>query len=258
MKRTMSELTLNNPIVRQELLKQRLDGGGQLIATELAEEFDISLDTIRRDLLALEEQGLAQRVRGGAVPVRKPETTYTQRRSQPTTDCSKVVPAAIPLVKPGMTIMLDGGTTLTHFAEILPALPDLFVITPSPVIATITLGKSIETHLIGGRISPWGAVAVGSEAEKAIATMSADLAFVGICALDEDFGLSCQHSDEAGVMRAMARAARDTVLILSKDKVGHTARHRVLPPNALSFIITDADASMMQPFAEAGAEILHV
>ena len=79
----MTDLALNNPVVRQNLLRQRLEAGDPLIAAELAKEFDISLDTIRRDLLVLESEGLVQRVRGGAVPVRADSSTYSQRRQAP-------------------------------------------------------------------------------------------------------------------------------------------------------------------------------
>ncbi|PLW77778.1 DeoR/GlpR family DNA-binding transcription regulator [Cohaesibacter celericrescens] len=254
----MKELALNNPLVRQDLLSQRLQEGKQLIASDLAREFDISLDTIRRDLLALEDQGLVQRVRGGAVAVRKPAATFTERLSEPPNDCSKIVPAAIPLIKEGMTIILDGGTTLAHLAELLPALPNLLVITPSPVIASILLQKNIATHLIGGRISPWGGVAVGGDAVHALGKLAADLAFIGICGLHAQFGLASDYADEADLMRAMATSADDTVLVCSKEKIGQRARHQVLSPEQLSIIITDADVATMQPFKEAGAEILHV
>ena len=258
----MTDLMLNNPLVRQELLRQRLESGGPLIAADLAQEFNISLDTIRRDLLALEGEGCLQRVRGGAVPVKapvkKPETTYRQRRSRPTTDCSRIVPATLPLIREGMTIMLDGGTTVAHLADLLPPLSGLLVVTPSPVVAALMLDKDIETHLIGGPVSPWGGVAVGSDAEKALANCAADLAFVGICALDETFGLSSHHADEAGIMRTMDRVSSRTVLMLSRDKVGQRARHHVLAPDQTTTIVTDADPAAMQPFVDAGAEIIHV
>ena len=254
----MPDFALNNPDVRQTTLRERLEAGTQLIAAELAEEFDISLDTIRRDLLALEETGVAQRVRGGAVPVRAPTKTYLERRRRPTTDCSRIVPAALPLIKEGMTIILDGGTTLTHLAERIEPLPDLLVITSSPAIAVILMEKSIATHLIGGRLSPWGGVAVGRQAEDALGKLSADLAFVGICALEAEFGLSADKADEASAMQAMARAAQSLVLVCARDKVGRRARHHVLAVDQNAIIVTDADSQIMKPFEDSGAEIIHV
>ncbi|SNY90056.1 transcriptional regulator, DeoR family [Cohaesibacter sp. ES.047] len=254
----MVDLALNNPLTRQDLLRARLQAGDPLIAVDLAREFGLSLDTIRRDLLALEELGILQRVRGGAVPVRSHSTTYKERREEPQTDCDALVKAAVPLIKEGMTIMVDGGTTLTHLARHIAPLRNLLVVTPSPTVAAIMLEKDIATYLIGGQISPWGGVATGAEAEGAIRNLAADLAFVGICGLDVDFGLSADDASEAGVMRAMASSASRTILILAHSKLGQRARHRVLPIDQLGTIITDASCDSMQPFLSAGAEIIHV
>ncbi len=254
----MPELALNNPLVRQDMLRKRLQNGAQLVATELADEFDISLDTIRRDLLVLEEKGYAQRVRGGAVPSAQPLQSLKQRRERPGRNVSHLAEAAVPLIKEGMSILMDGGTTLEKLAERLQPSPGLLVVTPSPVIATLLIHKDITVHLIGGRISPWGGVAVGREAERALSEMAVDLAFLGVCGLEATFGLSADDSDEAAMKQAMAKAARNTALICRNEKVGHRARHRVLEPEHLSTIITDADPDAMRAFSETGAEIIHV
>lgn len=254
----MGDLALNNPVVRQDILRQRLLAGTPLIAAELAQEFEISLDTMRRDLMVLEEEGLLQRVRGGAVPVRPSSSTFSQRRKKPPQDCSKLVPAAVPYVKQGMTVIIDGGTTLTHLAELLPPLPDLFVITPSPTVATALIQKEIETFLLGGRISRWGAIAVGSEAEHALSNLTADLCFLGICGLDDTFGLSADDAEEASLKRAMAKCASDNLLVCSEAKLGQRGRHRVLLPDQISVLVTDAEPSRTQSFKTAGVETVHV
>ncbi|WP_316858448.1 DeoR/GlpR family DNA-binding transcription regulator [uncultured Cohaesibacter sp.] len=254
----MADLALNNPLVRQEILQQRLESGDQLVATDLAQEFDISLDTIRRDLLSLENQGLVRRVRGGAVPVRQVAVHFAEKRRKPALDCTAMVDAAIGRVEEGMTIIINGGTTLTYLAERLPPLADLFVITPSPAVAVALLEKQIATHLVGGRISPWGGFSVGSEAERSIRNFAADLAFPSICGLHPDFGLSLDDGDEAGVIRATLEAASVSVLIAAESKIGQRARHRVLLPDDITTIITDADEAAMRPFGTGGAEIIHV
>nr|WP_319515291.1 DeoR/GlpR family DNA-binding transcription regulator [uncultured Cohaesibacter sp.] len=253
----MTDLTLNNPSVRQTLLRSRLESGEQLVAGDLANEFGISLDTIRRDLLALENGGLAQRVRGGAIPVRAAAKPYAERRSKAKANHDVLAKATLPLIKKDMTIILGGGTTLVRLAAHLEPLDNLFVITPAPAIASITLDKSIQTYLIGGQLSPWGACAVGCEAEAALGNLAADLAFPGICGLDQDFGLSMDYTEEAGMTRAMIKSANETILVCARQKVGQRARHRILPVEDITTIVTDADVPTMQPFRDAGAEIIH-
>lgn len=253
-----SDLELNNPLTRQTILEDRLSGKTPLVAIDLAEEFGVSLDTIRRDLLALEDRGLVRRVRGGAMPVRQPAAPFSLRVNHPSTDCREIVPACLPMIEKGMTIVMDGGTTLTYLAEILPVDRDLFVITPSPVIAERLLKKAIPTHLIGGRVCPLGGIAVGRQAEEALEDLTADLCFMGICGLDAEFGLSSDDSDEASLRRVMTQISNRTILPCAKDKIGTRARYRVLAPDQLDIIITDSDASMTAPFKAAGAEIIHV
>ena len=157
-----------------------------------------------------------------------------------------------------MSIMLDGGNTLAKLAELLIPSPGLLVVTPSPVIATILIDKDIATHLIGGRISPWGGVAVGGEAERALSNLTVDLAFLGVCGLEASFGVGADDGDEASLKQVMAYQARAVSLLCQREKIGHKARHRVLEPSALSCIVTDALPSDMMPFQEAGSEIIHV
>ena len=253
----MTDLALNNPSVRQSLLLTRLQTGKHLVALDLAQEFGISLDTIRRDLLALEDRGLARRVRGGAIPVRSSAPTYAERLSEPEANHQQLVRAALPFIKDGMTIAIGGGTTTTHLAQAIEPLDDLFVITPAPAVASITLSKGIDTFLVGGRLSPWGACAVGAEAQAMLLDLAVDIAFPGICALHHDFGFSMDYADEAGMTRAMVQAADQTILVCAKEKIGQRARHRILPLEDLSRIVTDADADIMQPFKDAGLEICY-
>ena len=78
-----SSLDLNNPDTRRALLGERLKDGTLLVAGDLAREFGVSIDTVRRDLIALESEGAVRRVRGGALPVRSPAPMLTQRRAAP-------------------------------------------------------------------------------------------------------------------------------------------------------------------------------
>ena len=254
----VSDLALNNPLTRQQILTGRLKDDNPLIATELAAEFGVSLDTIRRDLLCLEEEGLIQRVRGGAVPVNPPAAPFAQRVTHGTSDPQKLVAAALPLIRQGMTLIIDGGTTMAALARVIPALKDLLVITPSPAIASIALEKGIATHLVGGRLSPLGGIAVGGASEAAMSNMAGDLAFLGICGLDADFGLSADDADEASLRRIMAAAARRTILLCDEGKIGQRARHKVLPPDHIQMLISNATPDRLAPFSSQGIDILPV
>lgn len=255
----MPDMELNNPFVRRNLLTDRLKQGTTLVASQLAEEFAVSLDTIRRDLLALEEEGIACRVRGGAMPVRQPPAPLVRRMAterNPALDL--MARAALNLIEDGMSIMFDGGMSVQKIAELLPSMPKSLAITPSPAVAQVTLSKAIPTFLIGGRLSGLGGVAVGREAEDQLANRAADIAFLGVCGLDPGFGLSADDDEEANLKRAMIKASSRTCLVTAEAKLDLRARHKVVDCNQIDIIITDAEPSRMHAYGEEGGSLIHV
>lgn len=245
----------NSPEARQEALRQRLDAGQALSLTAIAEEFGISPDSIRRDFKALELQGYARCIRGGALPP-QPLARATLDRL-PDADHTALVGAALPLVEDGMVVLMDGGTTVAALATTLPRLPNALIVTPAPAVALATLRRGTPTHLVGGRLSPSGAVAVGAETVATLSRVAADLALLGVCGIDPAFGLSAEDSDEAGVKRAMIDSAHRSALLTGAAKLGTRTRFHVAPCAALNLIITDAPASATTPYTDLGMEIRH-
>ncbi|WP_068118176.1 DeoR/GlpR family DNA-binding transcription regulator [Tropicimonas marinistellae] len=251
------ETLLNSPEARQAILRVRATSGAPLVLGTLAEEFGVSVDTIRRDLLALEAAGMVQRVRGGALPVMPVSDPMSTRIRTPSPAAERIAAAALGLIEDGMVLMLDGGTTVAKLAATLPPLPRSLVVTPAPVVATATLAAGIETLLIGGRLSAFGGIAVGQGTCEAISNVSVDVCFLGACGLDAAFGLSADDLDEAAVRRAMHGASRKTAVLTGEPKLGRRARHRVLPCDALDVLVTDAGGAKTAPLAETGLEIRH-
>ena len=255
----MADLELNNPFVRRKLLVARLESGQSLVASGLAEEFDVSLDTIRRDLLALEDEGLVKRVRGGAMPIRLPAAPIFQRSAEANHPArEEMAKAALALIEDGMTMVFDGGTTLQKLANHLPSLPNSLIITPSPAIAQISMANSTPTYLIGGRLCQMGGIAVGHEAESSMRNKAADVCFLGACGLEPGFGLSADDDQEAGLRRAMVEISNSNVVLATKDKFASRARHKVMDTSQLNIIITDAEKELTQGFSDEGVEVIHV
>ncbi|WP_370311736.1 DeoR/GlpR family DNA-binding transcription regulator [Sagittula sp.] len=248
----------NSPEARQDALRLRLDRGLPLNLAALAEEFGVSTDSIRRDLKALEAQGHARCIRGGALPVTRPAAHTLDRLGHSGAEQAALAATALPLIENGMVLMMDGGTSVLALAQGLPHLPDCLVVTPAPAVALATLAAGIPTHLVGGRLSGFGAVAVGHETVTALDGIAADLAFIGVCGLDAGFGLSADDPDEAHVKRAMIASAHRAVVLTGAAKLGLRARHRVAPCTALDLLITDATTDLTAPLAASGLEIRHV
>lgn len=248
---------MNVPEARQHALRTRLERGVPIALSAAATEFGVSIDSVRRDLRALEAQGFARCVRGGAMPVSRPAGAALARAAASGAAHEALAAAALPLIEDGMALLLDGGSTILALAQALPPLPNSLVVTPAPAVALACLAVGINTQLVGGRLSRLGAICVGHGAVEGMSGVAADLAFLGACSLDAGFGLGADDLDEAHVKRAMVSASHRTVVVAGGSKLGRRARHRVAGCDALDVLITDADPAVTQLFADAGLEIRH-
>lgn len=250
-------LDLNNPQIRQNILCDRVKKGAPLIAAALAEEWKISVDTVRRDLIALEDLGLVNRVRGGAIPVTQPSPPYAVRAVAPDLSIGALAERAALLIPENGTVFLDAGTTMNAVAARLPRDFSGLIVTPAPSVALAALNAGAEVHLIGGSLCAEGAMATGGSAERAIAQFSADLCVLGACGLWPDFGLSAEDTTEAGVKRAMAIASAKTLIVAAATKIERRGRHRVLGLDEIDFLVTDAPNERVSAFHEAGVEVFN-
>lgn len=252
------QMDLNIPDTRQQILEGRLASGRQIVAVEVAREFEISVDTVRRDLIALELTGKAHRVRGGAIPVSKPEPPMHDKLAAGKTPPSRMVDAALDVLADHKTIILDGGSTVLALARSLQPSRGLLVVTPSPWVAIACLEKNIETLVLGGRLNANGGITVGGDCELQLSRIAAEIAVLGACGIDPEFGLSSDDFHESGIKRLMAHAASQTVVLADVSKLGFRARHRTLAPTGIASIITDAAARDCKAYREQGIAVTHV
>ncbi|NOD62828.1 MULTISPECIES: DeoR/GlpR family DNA-binding transcription regulator [unclassified Ruegeria] len=233
-------MNLNVPDTRQLELARRLQEGQQVIAVEAAQEFDVSVDTIRRDILALEAEGKAQRVRGGAVPLSTPATPLHKRLSRDVAPDTKLVSAAIREIGSAATLLIDGGTTTLAIVEHLPQEEVRLVITPSPWIAIACQQKNVPVYVLGGSLRPQGGIATGDTAIERVGDVAADVAILGACGLEAEFGLSSDDAEEAMMKKAMHRAASRTIVVTSHAKIGLRACHRTVALSEIDAVVTDS------------------
>jgi DeoR/GlpR family transcriptional regulator of sugar metabolism len=161
---------------RRDLLMSRLERDGRLVAKDLAAELGVTEDSVRRDLRELAAAGLCQRVYGGALPVSPAVADYATRAGLATGSKQRVAAAAVQLVRPGSTLLLDGGTTALAVARALP--PDLFatVVTHSPTVAAALVDHpTVEVYVLGGRLFKHSAVACGAATVEAAQGVQADV-----------------------------------------------------------------------------------
>ncbi len=244
---------------RKDLLLERLRIDGRIVAKEVAAELGLSEDSIRRDLRELDAQGLAVRVYGGALPASPAVADYAARSTVAPESKRRVAAAAVALIEPGATVILDGGTTTLAMVDTLPKSFRGTVITHSPTIAAALLDHDAEVFLIGGKLFKHSAVACGAAAVEAANRISADLFFLGVTGIHPTAGLTTGDAEEAAMKRALASRAAETFVLGSDEKIGTASRYTVLALAQVAGVITDKPKSdpTSRELAKAGVHHIH-
>jgi len=224
---------------RKDLLLERLRIDGRIVAKEIAAELGLSEDSIRRDLRELDAAGLAVRVYGGALPASPATADYATRATVAPESKRRVAVAAVALIEPGSTVILDGGTTTLAMIEALPKNHRCTIITHSPTIAAALLDHDADVFLIGGQLFKHSAVACGAAAVEAANRISADVFFLGVTGIHPTAGLTTGDADEAAMKRALSARAAETYVLGSDEKIGAASRYSVLPLEAVAAVVTD-------------------
>ncbi|MET1018483.1 MAG: DeoR/GlpR family DNA-binding transcription regulator, partial [Microterricola sp.] len=233
---------------------------GKVVAKDVAAELRLSEDSIRRDLRELAAEGKCQRVYGGALPISAAIADYGTRTELNVGGKQSVARAAAALIKPGQTVILDGGTTTLELVRELDRELSLTVVTHSPTIAVALLEHpNIEVFMLGGRLFKHSAVTCGAAAVEADAQVNADLFFVGVTGVHPETGFTTDDADEAAMKRTLARHAADTYVLADADKIGTASRFVVLRAPEIAGLITDAPRSSqaLALLAEGGLPITY-
>ena len=231
---------------RLDLTLRLVQGSGRVSVSELSHRLGVSEMTVRRDLDALERQGLARRVHGGAVATRAREAGagFSVREAWQAATKDRLGAAVAELVEPGSRVLLDAGTTTVHVAEHLAARVPLTVAVLSLQTAMRLADRSgIELLIVGGLSRPGERSLVGPLALHAMRSLAFDCFVMSIGGVHAEHGWSEFSLDDAAVKQAgLAQAAR-TVAVADATKLGVRAFSRVAPLDAVHSFVTDKAAA---------------
>lgn len=211
----------------------------------LAERFGVSQMTIRRDLDELARRGLVQRVRGGALEAGflRHEPPFDESCRDREEHKDRVGAAAAAMVEPGDTIIIDIGTTALALARHLHRREGLTVVTNNlAVYEELVDDEAVDLLLLGGLVRRNYRSLIGFLTEDALTGVRADTAFIGISGISPDGMLLDTTVEEIPAKRAMIRAASRVVLLADGAKFDSAGLGRVAGVDAVSAVVTTADA----------------
>lgn len=202
---------------RLQSIKALLEIRGRVSVVDLAEQYGVAQETIRRDIAKLEETGTARKVHGGAISSQnKFEETLVSRLTQNIPEKHKLAQYAAKLIPPGSTLFIDFGTTTRIFVELISQFSDLTVFTNSHEIAAVFTGNAnCDAYVLGGKYDDNLKSNSGPMVVEGIQQFYADFTIVGTGGIDPEFGFSLQHINEATTAKAMI--ARGTKVIVLAD-----------------------------------------
>lgn len=248
---------------RQHTILELARSQGRVEVGVLAETLQVTPETVRRDLTALERRGLVRRVHGGALAVERlgVEPTLERRMGRLAQEKARIAQRALEELPEDGTILLDAGSTTVALAEALPSSTELTVVTNSVAIAALLHERStVSVFLLGGRLRRRTGAAVGEWALHALQDIFVDVAFLGANGVDVQRGFSTPHEVEAATKRAFIAAARRTVVLADSSKAGITSFHRFASADEVDLWITDRslEDETAEEFDAAGVDVARV
>ncbi|MGW2817866.1 DeoR/GlpR family DNA-binding transcription regulator [Streptomyces sp. NPDC001415] len=230
------------PERQQEILRIARESG-RVDVLSLAETFQVTAETVRRDLKALDRAGLVRRVHGGAIPAGRLdfEPDLAERESTAADEKDRIARAALAELPAEGSVILDAGSTIARLAAELPLDSGLTLVTHAlPVAARLADHPAIDLHLVGGRVRHRTRAAVDAWALRAYGEIRADVAFLGTNGFSVAHGLTTPDLAEAAVKRAAIGAARRVVLLADSAKHGQEHFARFGDMADVDVLITDS------------------
>ena len=251
---------------RQQQIMNMLHKQGSVKIPELAETFGVSIITIRRDFDEMVEEGLIQKVYGGAILAAQtaPETDvqrlFHTRLERNHRQKKAIGIAAANLVKERETIVLNIGTTALEIAKNLRDVEDLTVLTNSIPILSELANTRLNVYSLGGKLRGNELALHGSLAFNSLNDFCVDKAFIGAGGITLENGITDHNRDSAELSSTIVNRSRKTILVIDSSKFGRDASAVVGPLNIVDTIITDSGipAEYAEGLRSMGIELIIV
>lgn len=238
-------------IGRLRMIRSIVDSAGRVKVDDLAQEFDVSRMTIRRDLDLLAEQGAVLRVRGGAIAM-GPQP-FVERFGRHARAKERIAAKLLDLVGDGGAIGVDASTTLQRLVASMQGVRDLTVLTNGPDTFQELQGRPGVTALLtGGRLDPRTGSLVGPMASRSVNDFTLRRLFVSAAAIDPELGTSEATLEDADAKSAFAAVSVHVVVAVDSSKLAKRSSARCLGWDRIDLLVTELDPGdeRLDPFRE--------
>lgn len=222
----------------------------------LATAFGVSAQTVRRDIIALDQAGLLQRFHGGAGNTGSPSSLrldYEHKRDLGVEGKRLIASRVAEMVPDGAAVFLDVGTTVESAAEALSRKSGLMVVTNSLRAALCFAPDRHEVHVLGGRLTGKDGSVTGDGPLTVLSSLRLDFALIGCSAIEPSGHVMDFDLAKIAIKRAAMAAAERALLLAVTLKFGRTARAEIATVEAFAAVVTDdADGAAVRAEPSSG------
>lgn len=231
-------------IERRNEILSKLSANGKVLVADLAKEFDVTEETIRRDLEKLDNDGLARKTYGGAVKNESfnIDLPFHVRKQTNVESKQKIAKMIGDMINDGDYIMLDSSTTALCVIKNILQKKNITLITNSIEIL-LELCNKPEWNVLstGGMLKEGGLSLVGYQAEKMISGFHVDMAICSCKGIDEENGVTDSNERDAEIKKAFYKSANKRVLAVDSSKFDRASFVKVCGLGDVDIIVTDTD-----------------
>lgn len=246
---------------RRKTIRQQVLSQGRVRIADLIQEFQVSEETIRRDLSILEAEGLVKRNYGGAVldefhenvpPVHQRESIYFEEKNE-------IGKKAAELVGANQIVILDAGTTTWCVARHLRSVPDLTIVTNGINVAEeCSKNDRASIYVVGGMLFKRAMSLVGPKVQEELQHYSASYVFLGTTGISLQKGFMTSDLYEAEAKRAMLKAGHKVVIVADHSKFEKHGLTSFAAFEEVDLLITSdrADSGILREIEKLGVEVI--
>ena len=248
---------------RRQRIVSLLRKQGSVQIPSLAEMFNVSTQTLRKDLNFLDSKGICTRSPGGALLKRGTRTPQEDaidvKRTLFADEKVRIGKAAAALIGANESVLLDSGTTTLQVACHVSPDDALVVVTNDVgILNELVMHQHAQIVFLGGTLRRKSLSFFGTQTEQALQDLHVDKLFLAADGFDIEKGITTHFEPEALLNRKMCEVAREIIVVADSSKFGRICLHKILEPQRISKFITDAGipAEAREALTRMGVEVI--
>jgi len=244
---------------RQQFILHEVRMHSRILLSDIATLLNVSIDTVRRDIKELDEEGKLRKVHGGAISIGFHYSNDAIKDIYAHESKAVIAQKAIKLIEPKSVVLISGGTTNLELVKHLPPKLSATFFTPSlPVAIELMAHSNIEVIFIGGKLSRDAQITIGGSALNTLSEIKVDIFFMGTGYLDQTNGLTEFDWEVVQMKKAMINASKKVVSLSISEKLNSQQRYKICEIQAINTLITELDPSdeTLKAYSDKGINVL--